>query len=190
MSAPPVVPDWTSVGFETRSGGFEIQGLETGGVLGFLHKAKADGGSAQRKVIYAAGSALALIVLVSLLTGGDGGGGGGAAASAASPPQATPTIVPSGWEEGMAGGGDPAHQFAPERVAAIQQLKAELHLLTPTEQAARFDEIWSRYMLRSPPVRQTRIDHFVVLLMENRGADTIFGCMGLKGFDGVPAGRQ
>ena len=64
---------------------------------------------------------------------------------------------------------------------------AELHLLTPAEQSARFSQLWDRYKLHTPPPRQTRIDHFVVLLMENRGADTIFGCMGLDGFDGVPA---
>jgi phospholipase C len=30
-------------------------------------------------------------------------------------------------------------------------------------------------------------DHFVVLLMENRAADHVFGCMGINGFDGIPS---
>ena len=29
-------------------------------------------------------------------------------------------------------------------------------------------------------------DHFVVLLMENRAADHVFGCMDIDGFDGIP----
>ena len=86
---------------------------------------------------------------------------------------------------------DPTAQLAPERVAAIQRLKAELHTLTPEETARRFDDIWARYMLDRPPPRpQDKIDHFVVLLMENRGADHIFGCFGLEGFDGVPAAGE
>lgn len=86
---------------------------------------------------------------------------------------------------------DPPAQLAPERVAAIQRLKAELHTLTPEETARRFDDIWARYMLDRPPPRpQDKIDHFVVLLMENRGADHIFGCFGLEGFDGVPTAGE
>jgi phospholipase C len=83
---------------------------------------------------------------------------------------------------------DRTAQLDPERVAAIHRLKAELHTLAPEETARRFDDIWARYMLERPPPRpQNKIDHFVVLLMENRGADHMFGCFGLDGFDGVPA---
>jgi len=41
---------------------------------------------------------------------------------------------------------------------------------------------------RSPP-HQNKIEHFVVLFLENRASDHIFGCMDLPGFDGVPAAR-
>lgn len=35
---------------------------------------------------------------------------------------------------------------------------------------------------------QDKIDHFVVLFMENHSADQIFGCLDLPGFDGIPQG--
>lgn len=34
-----------------------------------------------------------------------------------------------------------------------------------------------------------KIEHFVLLLMENRAADHMFGCMGLPGFDGIAPGH-
>lgn len=34
-----------------------------------------------------------------------------------------------------------------------------------------------------------KIDHFVVLLMENHAADNYFGCMDLPGFDGIRGGH-
>lgn len=39
--------------------------------------------------------------------------------------------------------------------------------------------------LRTPPRRQQKVDHLVVLYMENHAADSLFGCMGLEGFEGV-----
>ena len=33
--------------------------------------------------------------------------------------------------------------------------------------------------------RSSKVDHFVVLYMENHAASHFFGCMGLPGFDGV-----
>ena len=39
--------------------------------------------------------------------------------------------------------------------------------------------------LRRPPERQRKIDHLVVLYMENHAADSFFGCMKLPGFDGI-----
>lgn len=39
--------------------------------------------------------------------------------------------------------------------------------------------------LQSPPPRQDKIDHVVVLYMENHAADSFFGCMDLPGFDGI-----
>ena len=40
------------------------------------------------------------------------------------------------------------------------------------------------------PSRQDKIDHFVVLYMENHAADNYFGCMGLPGFDGIEKGHS
>lgn len=50
------------------------------------------------------------------------------------------------------------------------------------EAAARLQTVETR---TSPPPRQQKIDHFVVLYMENHAADTLFGCMNLPGFDGI-----
>ena len=51
------------------------------------------------------------------------------------------------------------------------------------------EEIWGQFGKReprfAPPPRQDKIDHFVVLYMENHAADHYFGCMGLEGFDGI-----
>eukprot|EP01052_Picozoa_sp_SAG31_P049368 SAG31_NODE_10775_length_1099_cov_1.680000_1_plen_170_part_01 len=40
----------------------------------------------------------------------------------------------------------------------------------------------------SPP-RQQKVQHFVVLLMENHAADHMFGCMNLPGYDSVVPGH-
>ena len=37
------------------------------------------------------------------------------------------------------------------------------------------------------PAVDSRIKHFVVLLLENRPFDHMFGCMGLPGADGIPS---
>lgn len=67
--------------------------------------------------------------------------------------------------------------------AAIADLKANIHKLKDDEIKARFEKIRS---LRGEPLeRQDKIDHFVVLLMENHAADMFFGCMDLPGFDGI-----
>ena len=39
--------------------------------------------------------------------------------------------------------------------------------------------------LSNPPPRQQKIDHLVVLYMENHAADNFFGCMDLPGFEGI-----
>ena len=64
------------------------------------------------------------------------------------------------------------------------RLTAKLMGLTAEEAHARFGEVRP---LRDAPPRQSKVDHFVVLYMENHAADQIFGCMGLPGFDGIPA---
>jgi len=66
-------------------------------------------------------------------------------------------------------------------------LKKELHFLTPAETKLRFGEIAAKF---STPPHQDKIDHFVVLFMENHAADQVFGCMGLPGFDGVAEGHS
>jgi phospholipase C len=78
----------------------------------------------------------------------------------------------------------------PFSAAEFEQLRQEIHLLPNRAAAdARFAEIEPR---ATPPPRQSKIDHLVVLFMENRAFDHIFGCMlGDKpGIDGIPsAGR-
>eukprot|EP00935_MAST-01C_sp_MAST-1C-sp1_P002375 g2375.t1 len=70
------------------------------------------------------------------------------------------------------------------RAAAVEKLKTELHTLTPAETEARFAEL-GKLRRSSPPPHQSKIDHFVVLLMENHAADQLLGCMDLPGFDGI-----
>ena len=71
--------------------------------------------------------------------------------------------------------------------AEFQALKRELHTLSPADADRRFAQVEP---LSSPPPRQDRIDHVVVLFMENRAFDHILGCLvGDKpGADGVPPG--
>jgi hypothetical protein len=42
---------------------------------------------------------------------------------------------------------------------------------------------------RSPPPRQSKIDHFVVLLMENHAFDNVYGCLDKPGVDGIFKGH-
>ena len=65
---------------------------------------------------------------------------------------------------------------------SIERLKGEIHMLDAAEAATRLREI-SR---RTPPPRQNKVDHMVVLFMENRPSDHYFGCMNLPGMDGIP----
>lgn len=69
----------------------------------------------------------------------------------------------------------------------IENLKNQIHLLTPEQARERFGAIQPRG--RAPP-RQSKIDHVVVLFMENHAADHFFGCMDLPGFDGVRGGHR
>eukprot|EP00931_Biecheleriopsis_adriatica_P121075 TRINITY_DN96156_c0_g1_i1.p1 TRINITY_DN96156_c0_g1~~TRINITY_DN96156_c0_g1_i1.p1 ORF type:complete len:586 (+),score=45.27 TRINITY_DN96156_c0_g1_i1:99-1856(+) len=67
-------------------------------------------------------------------------------------------------------------------VAHLDQLKADVLRYLPEETAQR---ISASMPYASPPPRQNKIDHFVVLYMENHAADNYFGCMDLPGFDGI-----
>ena len=83
-----------------------------------------------------------------------------------------------------------------EKHGRIMELKDTIHTLSFEEAHARLEEI--HLQVGPPPPHQDRIDHFVVLLMENHAADNIFGCMERPGFDGVnpktghiiPAGKK
>jgi phospholipase C len=76
-------------------------------------------------------------------------------------------------------------QTEAERLAAIEQLHATIHTLPAAEAARRFARLPRR---SSPPPRQDKIDHFVVLFMENQAFLRTLGCLDLPGLDGVPAG--
>jgi len=71
-------------------------------------------------------------------------------------------------------------------VKAFRALKARMHLMTEAEAAASIASF--PRPLSGELQRQQKIQHFVVLFMENRAADHIFGCMlGDKpGYDGIP----
>ena len=78
--------------------------------------------------------------------------------------------------------------FLVEQAAASTQetfleLKDVIHTLTPDEAKARFNALPVR---DEPPPHQSKIEHFVVLYMENHAFDAMLGCMGLPGADGIP----
>ena len=61
-----------------------------------------------------------------------------------------------------------------ERERAFNELKKKLHTMTPAEADAAFTAFPRP---SQPPPRQSKIDHFIVLFMENRSPDHVFGCM-------------
>ena len=70
----------------------------------------------------------------------------------------------------------------------LHELKVRLSRMTA---AQIIDEVGEIKPLGPPPPRQSKIEHFVVLFMENRAFDHMLGCMDLPGLDGIPAeGRQ
>ena len=68
--------------------------------------------------------------------------------------------------------------------AATAALKAQF---IQAAKAGRFGRIEP---VMPTPQKQDKIDHFVVLYMENHAADNYFGCMGLPGFDGIEKGHS
>ena len=84
-------------------------------------------------------------------------------------------------------GGDDDHDSERHRAA----IEAAIFRMTSEEAIAAFGEIKPQF---PTPRRQDKVDHFVVLYMENHSADHLFGCMGLKDpqtgdtFDGIPPG--
>eukprot|EP00041_Stephanoeca_diplocostata_P025155 m.651968 g.651968 ORF g.651968 m.651968 type:complete len:591 (-) comp22686_c0_seq1:2013-3785(-) len=72
-------------------------------------------------------------------------------------------------------------------VASFDKLKHEIHLLPQSQVKQRLEAL--RANTPTPP-HQNKIDHFVVLLMENHAYDNMFGCMDLPGADGVRDGHS
>jgi len=68
----------------------------------------------------------------------------------------------------------------------FEKLNHQLFKLTPEQSRQRFGSRVPRF---PTPPRQDKVDHFVVLYMENHAADNMFGCMGLPGFDGIEGGH-
>ena len=69
---------------------------------------------------------------------------------------------------------------------AFEALKADAHKLPEKEMRLRLNSLRKlRGQLNPPPPRQDKVDHVVVLLMENHGFDQMLGCMDLPGADGI-----
>jgi hypothetical protein len=64
----------------------------------------------------------------------------------------------------------------------FEELNHRIFRMSVEETRARFGTRKPRF---PTPPHQSKIDHFVVLYMENHAADNLFGCMNLPGFDGV-----
>jgi phospholipase C len=71
----------------------------------------------------------------------------------------------------------------------FERLRQTLHTLSREDAERRFAEVEP---LASPPPRQRKIDHMVVLFMENRAFDHVLGCIaGNKpGVTGIPRGGR
>ena len=77
---------------------------------------------------------------------------------------------------------------ASDKAARVNELKETIHTLSKAEAMEHLTKL--RAEIEDRP-HQDKIDHFVVLLMENHAADNLFGCMNLTGFDGIPTeGRR
>ena len=72
---------------------------------------------------------------------------------------------------------------AKEKQETFDELKEVIHTLAADEAKARFNALPVR---DDPPTHQDKIEHFVVLYMENHAFDAMLGCMGLPGADGIP----
>jgi hypothetical protein len=91
----------------------------------------------------------------------------------------------SSWgSRGVAGSSDDVDV---QRARHFRALRDRLHLMTEAEAEASIASFPRPQ--RGTRYRQHKIDHFVVLFMENRAADHMFGCMlgDTPGFDGIPS---
>ena len=66
----------------------------------------------------------------------------------------------------------------PDHVSAFEALKREIHKLSRADAKERIEQL-----RRMTPAHghQDKIDHFVVLLMENHAFDNMLGCMDRPG---------
>ena len=97
-----------------------------------------------------------------------------AALAALSGARAAPVAGPATWGESLQ--------------AEFQRLRTDVVTRDYKSSDALLKEVTAR--LGPPPAShrypQSKIEHMVVLFLENRAADHIFGCFGLPGFDGIP----
>ena len=89
-------------------------------------------------------------------------------------------LVASAVGSSSAGGGD-------ARLEMISRLKNELHKISREEANARLESLGAS--AGPPPPRQDKIDHFVVLFMENQATDVFAGCMDRPGLDSLKNAR-
>ena len=74
----------------------------------------------------------------------------------------------------LASAQQPLAESERERMRAFEKLKNTLHTMSPAEADAALTAFPRP---SQPPPRQSKIDHFIVLFMENRSPDHVFGCM-------------
>lgn len=96
--------------------------------------------------------------------------------------RALPLALLLAWSRAAPRVDDDDHDDDSDEDPRVKALKAEINALSPQQLRARFGAVHPK---RAAPPRQSKIDHFVVLFIENHAADNIFGCMDLPGFDGI-----
>lgn len=67
----------------------------------------------------------------------------------------------------------------------MREIQKEIATMGPAELLEKFGTVEP---MGPAPTHQDKIDHFVVLFMENRAFDHLFGCLDKPGVDGVPKG--
>ena len=79
------------------------------------------------------------------------------------------------WASVAALSADPTPTF--DRVSAFEDLKNIMHTLPAHEATARLTALRDQMRTVPAPPHQDKVEHVVVLLMENHAADNMFGCM-------------
>mmetsp|Transcript_94372 Transcript_94372/g.270274 ORF Transcript_94372/g.270274 Transcript_94372/m.270274 type:complete len:609 (-) Transcript_94372:146-1972(-) len=70
----------------------------------------------------------------------------------------------------------------------FDELKNKLHQLHPKAAKEGIETLRQQLGNFPTPTHQDKIDHFVVLYMENHAFDNYLGCMDIEGIDGIPKG--